>query len=187
MFFRVVAGFARIRALLESLNSCESSYENPSRRCPTCPARVEQLGSCLEKPYFLAIAEVIMPSEPDSGPDPKYSVEVNPEGVRAKRPEGEHADSVTPWGEPADAAPTSAQPSDTVPANPSPADPNFLGMAVSAAKSMAQFAASGFQRVSPEDHELRLEQCSQCSQLARTGSASERSSASRRWVTSNMT
>ncbi len=106
-----------------------------------------------------------MPSEPNSGPDPEYSVEVNPEGVRAKRPEGEHADSVTPWGEPADAAPTSGQPSDTIPANPSPADPNFLGMAVSAAKSMAQFAASGFKRVSPEDHELRLEQCSQCSQL----------------------
>ena len=46
-----------------------------------------------------------MPSEPNSEPDPEFSVEVNPEGVRAKRPQVDRPDSIAPWGEPADAAP----------------------------------------------------------------------------------
>ena len=31
-FSRFVAGFARIQSIVVHLNSCESSYENPSRR-----------------------------------------------------------------------------------------------------------------------------------------------------------
>lgn len=40
--------------------------------------------------------------------------------------------------------------------------PSLLGMAASAAKSAAKFAASGFKTVAPETHRLRVQQCAEC-------------------------
>lgn len=40
--------------------------------------------------------------------------------------------------------------------------PNILGMAVSAARSMSKFAATGFRRVAPETHAVRVAECHEC-------------------------
>ena len=44
-------------------------------------------------------------------------------------------------------------------------DPNVVGMAVSAATSMAKFAASGFRRVDEPTHAVRMQRCSGCRHL----------------------
>lgn len=46
-----------------------------------------------------------------------------------------------------------------------PPKPDFAGMAVSAALSMARFAASGFRRVDAPTHAARSEQCARCRHL----------------------
>jgi hypothetical protein len=99
--------------------------------------------------------------EPPRFPDPS-SDEDSP---RPGAPDGPppHPPAPPAWGGIIDAgASTShgpaADPSD--PACLSP--PDFLGMAVSASRAMARFAASGFRRVDPDTHASRLHCCQDC-------------------------
>ena len=61
------------------------------------------------------------------------------------------------------ADPSLAAPKESTAVFESPLDPPTLsGMAASFAAAMAQFVASGFQRVDEQSHQLRVKQCESC-------------------------